>query len=70
MSDLNGRWAPIVHGGAKEIEPGDPGGIAIDRQGRIGWRHNSPHFAIALIESEMDAPGVWLKKEEDIAAHG
>jgi beta-aspartyl-peptidase (threonine type) len=49
---------------------GDAGGIAIDRQGRLGWWHNSPDFAVALIDSEMDVPGVWLRKEEDLAAHG
>jgi beta-aspartyl-peptidase (threonine type) len=49
---------------------GDAGGIAIDRQGRPGWWHNSPDFAVALIDSQMDEPGVWLRKEEDVAAHG
>jgi beta-aspartyl-peptidase (threonine type) len=49
---------------------GDAGGIAIDQHGRMGWWHNSPDFAVALIDSTMDTPGIWLKKEEDIAAHG
>jgi beta-aspartyl-peptidase (threonine type) len=49
---------------------GDAGGIAIDRQGRTGWWHNSPAFAVASIDSEMTAPGIWLRKEEDMAAHG
>ena len=48
---------------------GDAGGIAMDRNGRIGWWHNSPHFAVALIDSAMQDPGVWLTKEEDFADH-
>jgi beta-aspartyl-peptidase (threonine type) len=49
---------------------GDAGGIALDRQGRMGWWHNSPAFAVAMVDSDMDSPGIWLKKEEDSAAHG
>jgi beta-aspartyl-peptidase (threonine type) len=49
---------------------GDAGGIAIDRRGRVGWWHNSQDFAVAMVDSSMDTPGVWLRKEEDIAAHG
>jgi len=43
---------------------GDAGGIAIDRSGRVGWWHNSPHFAVALATSEEAQPRVWLHKEE------
>ncbi len=42
---------------------GDAGGIAIDRHGRVGWAHNSPHFAVAAIREGDEAPGIWLKKE-------
>ena len=49
---------------------GDAGGIAIDRHGRMGWWHNSPDFAVALIEPGMTEPGLWLRKEEEIAPHG
>ncbi len=49
---------------------GDAGGIAIDRRGRVGWWHNSPDFAVALIENGMDEPAVWLRKQEDGPAHG
>jgi beta-aspartyl-peptidase (threonine type) len=49
---------------------GDAGGIAIDKSGRMGWWHNSPDFAVALIEPGMAEPGIWLKKEEDIPSHG
>lgn len=43
---------------------GDAGGIAIDRHGRIGWAHNSPHFAVASIAAGDDAPSIWLRKDE------
>ena len=49
---------------------GDAGGIAIDRSGQMGWWHNSPDFAVALIEPGMAEPAIWLRKEEDIAHHG
>jgi len=49
---------------------GDAGGIAIDRQGRVGWWHNSPDFAVATIDSESCEPQVWLNKDEDAANHG
>jgi L-asparaginase / beta-aspartyl-peptidase len=41
---------------------GDAGGIGIDSRGRIGWAHNSPHFAVASIADGDDEPGLWLKK--------
>ena len=46
---------------------GDAGGIAIDRQGKPGWWHNSPHFAVSLVTSDMEEPEVWLHKNEDQA---
>jgi beta-aspartyl-peptidase (threonine type) len=52
----------LPHVGGAE---GDGGGIAIARDGLVGWAHNSPHFAVAMITSEMDEPGAWLKKEEE-----
>ena len=51
--------AQLVHLG------GDGGGIAIAKDGRVGWAHNSPHFAVGMIRSEMDSPGAWLKKDEE-----
>jgi beta-aspartyl-peptidase (threonine type) len=44
---------------------GDAGGIAMDPSGRMGWWHNSPDFAVALIDSGMEQPLVWLRKEEE-----
>jgi len=44
---------------------GDGGGIAIAKDGRVAWAHNSPHFAVALVTSEMPAPKAYLKKDEE-----
>jgi L-asparaginase / beta-aspartyl-peptidase len=44
---------------------GDGGGIGIAKDGRIGWAHNSSHFAVAYQTSEMDAPVACLKKDEE-----
>ncbi len=49
---------------------GDAGGIAIDKSGRIGWWHNSPDFAVALMAEDLAAPKVYLNKREDAEAHG
>ena len=46
-------------------EEADGGAIAITRDGRVGWAHNSPHFAVALIDERMNEPRVWLAKSED-----
>lgn len=49
---------------------GDGGAIAISRDGRIGWWHNSPGFAVASASSEHPEPKAWLSKEEERATHG
>lgn len=43
---------------------GDGGGIAIRKDGAIGWWHNSPHFAVAIASSESPDPQAWIKKDE------
>jgi beta-aspartyl-peptidase (threonine type) len=43
----------------------DGGGIAIRKDGVIGWAHNSPDFAVAYVTSDMDAPRAFLKKDEE-----
>jgi beta-aspartyl-peptidase (threonine type) len=43
---------------------GEAGAIAIDRQGRLGWFHNSPHFAVGLAASDMPVR-VYLAKAEE-----
>lgn len=43
---------------------GEAGAVAIDRQGRIGWAHNSSHFAVASIADGDEGPMIWLSKQE------
>lgn len=43
----------------------DGGGIAIAKDGRIGWAHNSPAFAVAYASSEAPHPKAFLSKEEE-----
>jgi beta-aspartyl-peptidase (threonine type) len=43
---------------------GDAGGIAIDGEGRAGWWHNSPHFAVGMMASGQPEPQTWLHKDE------
>ncbi len=49
-------------------EGADGGAIAITPDGRFGWSHNSPHFAVACIDERMNEPAVWLAKSEDTTA--
>jgi len=42
----------------------DGGAIGIAKDGEIGWAHNSPMFAVALVTSEMSEPRAYLKKDE------
>lgn len=42
----------------------DGGAIGIRNDGQIGWAHNSPMFAVALITSEMHEAEIYLKKDE------
>jgi beta-aspartyl-peptidase (threonine type) len=44
---------------------GDGGGIAIAKDGRIGWAHNSPHFVVAYATGDMAEPAAFLKKDEE-----
>ena len=48
----------------------DGGAIAISRDGKLGWWHNSSHFAVALVDSGMEAPSAWLRKDEGGRGHG
>ena len=43
---------------------GDGGGIGIRKDGRVGWAHNSPHFAVGIVTSEA-RPRAYLTKEEE-----
>lgn len=44
---------------------GDGGAIAIAKDGRIGWAHNSRAFPVAIMTSAMDGPKAWLRKQEE-----
>lgn len=50
-----------------ELDPedGDGGAIAIDREGRVGWWHNSPNFIVATASSEDPSPKQWIRKDEE-----
>lgn len=42
---------------------GEAGGIVVDRSGRIGWAHNSPHFAVGTATS-AEGPRAFLARSE------
>ena len=42
---------------------GDGGGVAIARDGRMGWWHNSPAFAVAEASSTAPDGEIWLGKD-------
>jgi beta-aspartyl-peptidase (threonine type) len=44
---------------------GEAGGIVLDRAGRVGWAHNSSHFAVAWVTDSMGAPLVRLRQDEE-----
>lgn len=43
----------------------DGGGIGIHKDGRIGWAHNSPMFAVGFVTEGMAEPKIYLKKDEE-----
>jgi beta-aspartyl-peptidase (threonine type) len=44
---------------------GEAGGIVLDRAGRAGWAHNSPHFAVGIVTSEDESLRAYLRKDEE-----
>ncbi len=46
---------------------GEAGLIVINSQGKIGWGHTSPHFAVGLAKQDLPGPKVFLKKDEENA---
>ena len=44
---------------------GEAGGIVLDRRGRVGWAHNSSHFAVAWVTDSIGAPSVRLRQDEE-----
>jgi L-asparaginase / beta-aspartyl-peptidase len=51
---------------------GEAGGVVLDRAGRVGWAHNSPHLAVAWCASGGREPRVRLSRAEtgEALAHG
>lgn len=43
----------------------DGGAIAISKDGRVGWAHNSPAFAVAYATSDAPIPRIFLHKDEE-----
>ncbi|HEX8381079.1 MAG TPA: isoaspartyl peptidase/L-asparaginase family protein [Allosphingosinicella sp.] len=43
----------------------DGGAIAIAKDGRIGWAHNSPAFAVAYASADAPEPRTFLNKDEE-----
>ena len=46
---------------------GEAGCILIDRQGQIGWAHNSPDMAVAYMSEDLHQPVVFTRKEQPLA---
>jgi beta-aspartyl-peptidase (threonine type) len=44
---------------------GEAGGIALTPDGKLGWAHNSDHFAVAYSSSNDPYPKVYLSKSEE-----
>ncbi len=44
---------------------GDGGAIAIAKDGTVGWEHNRPHFAVAHVTSDDQAPRAFIRKDEE-----
>jgi beta-aspartyl-peptidase (threonine type) len=44
---------------------GDGGAIAIAKDGRIGWAHNSPAFVVAYASADQPEPRAFLSKDEE-----
>ena len=62
LEALTRALAKLPGAGGAEWEGG---GIGIAKDGRIGWAHNSPDFALALIASDMPEPKAYLRKDEE-----
>jgi L-asparaginase / beta-aspartyl-peptidase len=43
---------------------GEGGCIVLDKNGEVGWEHNSADMPCAVMTSAMDEPGVWLRKAD------
>jgi beta-aspartyl-peptidase (threonine type) len=63
--ETGGAQGAAEHGLARLARVGgEAGAIVIDREGRIGWAHNSSHFAVAFATSEMEQGAVSLSRRD------
>ncbi|MBD3885028.1 isoaspartyl peptidase/L-asparaginase [Phormidium tenue FACHB-886] len=44
---------------------GEAGCILLDRQGRIGWAHNSSDMAVAYMNEDLKQPATFTRKDQD-----
>ena len=71
MASLGGDGPEAAIRKAVEQLPGvggasaDGGAIAIAKDGRIGWAHNSPAFAVGYASADSPEPRAYLNKEEE-----
>jgi beta-aspartyl-peptidase (threonine type) len=45
---------------------GEGGCVLVDKDGRIGWAHNSPHMAVAYRVLGMEGAKAFVQKAEEI----
>jgi beta-aspartyl-peptidase (threonine type) len=70
MELLHNRWnaEAAVQRSLEILEErvqGEGGCILIDRNGAIGWGHNTPHMPCAYHKSGMEEPKVYIRKQDE-----
>lgn len=61
--DATAQWA--IDTLISRVE-GEAGCILIDRQGRIGWAHNSPDMAVAYMSEDLVQPAIFTRKDQTL----
>lgn len=61
--DAAAQWA--INTLISRVE-GEAGCILIDRQGRIGWAHNSPDMAVAYMSEDLVQPAIFTRKDQTL----
>ncbi|MBY3101902.1 asparaginase [Rhizobium laguerreae] len=65
LDDLSPREAVEASLAHLDNIGGEAGGIALTPEGKVGWAHNSDHFAVAYASSDDPSPKVYLSKSEE-----
>ncbi|WP_246655261.1 isoaspartyl peptidase/L-asparaginase family protein, partial [Rhizobium laguerreae] len=65
LDDLSPREAVEASLAHLDHIGGEAGGIALTPEGKVGWAHNSDHFAVAYASSDDPSPKVYLSKSEE-----